>query len=116
MMKVAAYRTVSRRLQRILVMFLAITPLQVAGQVKVRGGFLSDSIRIGEQTGFYLSAHYPMGTTVLFPDSSFAFGDFEYGNRRFFATESRSGMSTDSTIYYLTTFALGPKLALRLPA
>ena len=40
--------------------------------VSARGGFLSDSIKIGEETAFYLAARYPSDRTVLFPDSTHA--------------------------------------------
>jgi hypothetical protein len=86
-----------------------------AQDVKVNGGFLSDSLKIGEQTAFYLSAHYPSTLTILFPDSSFAFTPFEYQKRNYFPTRSANGISVDSAVYYLTTFEVDRVQSLTLP-
>ena len=81
----------------------------------VRGGFLSDSIKIGEQTAFYLTARYPSNLTVLFPDSTHAFAPFEYQKKEYFLTETTHGVSVDSTLYYLTSFEVDRIQTLRLP-
>jgi hypothetical protein len=85
------------------------------GEVSVHGGFLSDSIKIGEQTAYYLSARYPSELTILFPDSTHSFAPFEYQRKSYFATETTEGISVDSTIYYLTTFEVDRVQYLRLP-
>jgi hypothetical protein len=86
-----------------------------AQQVRVNGGFLSDSLKIGEQTAFYLAAHYPRTLNVLFPDSTFAFAPFEYQKRIYFATETSDSISVDSTVYYFTTFEVDRIQSLSLP-
>lgn len=83
--------------------------------VRVNGGFLSDSLKIGEPTAYYLSARYPSDLTVLFPDSTHAFAPFEYEKREYFATKTRDGISADSTVYYLTTFEIDRVQFLSLP-
>jgi hypothetical protein len=89
---------------------------QVAsGQVKVRGGFFSDSTRIGERVGYYLSAKYPSKEVVLFPDSSFSFATFEYKDKKYFTTESNNGINTDSAIYYLNPYDIEQMQRLELP-
>lgn len=75
-----------------------------AQEVRVNGGFLADSLKIGEEAAYYLSAHYPQSMTVLFPDSTHSFAPFEYQRRQYFATKTTDGVSADSAIYYLTTF------------
>ena len=84
-------------------------------EVRVRGGFLADSIKIGEPAGYYLSAHYPVNLTVLFPDSTHSFYPFEYQSKAYFATETTDGISADSTVYYLTTFEVDRVQYLRMP-
>lgn len=84
-------------------------------EVKVRGGFLSDSLKIGEQTAFYLSARYPSHLTILFPDSTHSFAPFEYVKKEYFLTETTDGISADSVLYYLTTFEVDRVQHLRLP-
>ncbi len=81
----------------------------------MHGGFLSDSIKIGEQTAFYLSARYPSNLMVLFPDSTHTFSPFEYKNKEYFVTETTDGVSADSTVYYLTTFEIDRVQRLTLP-
>lgn len=84
-------------------------------QVKVQAGFLYDSIRIGEKTGFYLSAKYPSTAVVLFPDSSSSFGSFTYEGGKYFTTESADGVSKDSAIYHIKTFDIDALQRLELP-
>lgn len=84
-------------------------------EVNVRGGFLSDSLKIGEETAYFLSAHYPSSLHVLFPDSTFQFAPFEYVRRVYFPTRTTEGISVDSTVYYLTTFEIDTLQSLQLP-
>jgi hypothetical protein len=84
-------------------------------QVKINGGFLSDSLKIGEQTAYYLSAHYPAGATMLFPDSTHRFTPFEFQKKKYFPTDTENGVSHDSTVYYLTTFEVDELQGLNLP-
>jgi hypothetical protein len=83
--------------------------------MRVEGRFLADSVRIGEETAFYLSAHYPAATAVLFPDSSHNFFPFEYVRKVYFATETSDGVSRDSAVYFLMTFETESTQALGLP-
>lgn len=86
-----------------------------AQQVTVRGGFLADSIKIGGQIPYYLTATYPSRLTVLFPDSSYAFKPFEYTSKYFVPTVTRGDVSYDSVVYYLTTFEIDAAQPLQLP-
>jgi hypothetical protein len=95
--------------------FILPTFLFAQEEVKVRGGFLSDSLKIGEQTAFYLVARYPSNLTVLFPDSTHSFAPFEYENKEYFMTRTTDGISADSTVYYLTTFEVDRTQYLSLP-
>lgn len=98
------------------VIFLLMSCLSANAQdVKVRGGFLSDSLKIGEETAFYLSARYPSDLNVLFPDSTFKFSTFEYTKRNYFQTKTRDNVSVDSAVYYFTTFEVDRAQYLDLP-
>lgn len=88
---------------------------EVAQDIQVNGGFLSDSLKIGEQTAYYLSARYPSEMTILFPDSTHNFFPFEYQYKEYFLTETRKGISRDSAVYFLTTFEVDRVQTLRLP-
>jgi len=85
-------------------------------KVDVYGGFVADSVKIGERTAFYLSAHYPTELTILLPDSAFSFSPFEYETREYFPTQSAGGRSVDSVVYYLSTFEVDAQQILSLPA
>ena len=97
-----------------IVVMLAIQSA-AAQDVKVSGGFLSDSLKIGERTAFYLSARYKSDLTVLFPDSTFQFTPFEFQNKVYFPTRTEQGISHDSAVYYLTTFEVDRVQYLDLP-
>jgi hypothetical protein len=87
-----------------------------AQHITVKGGFLVDSIKIGESAPFFMSAHYPSKLTVLFPDSTYGFTPFEYSSKKYFTTSTTDTTSVDSVVYYLTTFETDRVQSLELPA
>src|SRR5919108_3504153 len=78
--------------------------ISIAQDVTVRGGFFLDSLSIGDETGFYLSATYPSNLNIIFPDSTFNYSPFEFKRKHYFPTHTAEGKSYDSVIYYLSTF------------
>lgn len=86
-----------------------------AQDVIVRNGFFVDSLRIGDQTGFYLSAKYPSNLNIIFPDSTYNFSPFEYEKKQYFPTRTADGKSYDSVVYYLSTFEIERIQTLSLP-
>jgi hypothetical protein len=86
-----------------------------AQDVVVRSGFLLDSIKVGDETGFYLTATYPSNINLLFPDSTYGFSPFEYETKQYFPTETKGGKSYDSVVYYLSTFEVDRIQTLSLP-
>src|SRR5687767_1484774 len=95
--------------------FFVLTNVCFSQNVIVKGGFLTDSIKIGEEAAFYLSARYPSKLSVLFPDSTFAFTPFEFQKKIYFATETTDTISVDSAVYFMTTFEVDREQVLRLP-
>src|SRR5690242_16983348 len=93
-----------RRLIALLVLFNLALSIANAQDVKVMGGFIADSLKVGEETAFYLSARYRSNLNALFPDSTFGFIPFEYQRKEYFPTQTENGISFDSAVYYLTTF------------
>ena len=99
-----------------LLLCLLATAIQGFSQdIKITSGFLKDSIKIGEPTGFYLTAKYPSELTILFPDSTFDFTPFEYESKQYFPTRTNQSESVDSVVYYLSTFEIDSILYLSLP-
>ena len=98
-----------------IVLYLFYQAIGNAQEIKVSGGFLKDSVQIGEPVAYYLSAAYPQSLTILFPDSVFSFVPFEFTKKRFYPTVTTSGTSRDSVIYYLSTFEIEKVQYLSLP-
>jgi hypothetical protein len=97
-------------------LFMACMGFTVHAQdVLVSSGFFLDSLRVGDETGYYLSASYPSERNILFPDSTFSFAPFEYDSRRYFPTQTVAGRSYDSVVYYLSTFEIDRVQSLQLP-
>lgn len=74
-----------------------------------------DTIKLGEPILVTLIYRHKPNLEVLFPDSSYNFAPFEFVDKRSFPTKSDTAQSVDSVEYKLTTFELGPELALNLP-
>jgi hypothetical protein len=89
--------------------------LALAQSVQLRAGFVQDSLRVGDEISFYLTATYPVEDQVLFPDSSFNFAPFEYKRKEYFTTSSDKTKSYDSVVYFLTTFEIDRRQKLALP-
>lgn len=86
---------------------LSIGLLQVQGQeIKVRTGFVEDSLGIGEPVQFWLSATYPAEIEVILPDSAYDFSPFEIIERKFTPTSAEGNMARDSAVYTLQSFEI----------
>ncbi len=84
-------------------------------QVKVRAGFIQDSVRLGDPIDYYMVAQYPSNLTVLFPDSTFSFNPFEFHHKKYQPTQTQRGESYDSVVYQLLTFEVDDVQYLSLP-
>ena len=83
--------------------------------IEPKGEFLQEQIKIGEEISYALSVRYNRDLNVLFPDSTFNFGTFEYNSRTYFNTKTDSTQSFDSVIYVLSTFEIDTMQYLQLP-
>ena len=97
------------------VVFFALATPGYAQELIVQGRFLGDSIKIGEEAVYTLGASYPVELNVLFPDSTINTFPFEYRGRKYFQTKTRNGISTDSVVYYYSTFETDSLQYLSLP-
>lgn len=99
-----------------IVLLSCIFQLSVSAQeIKVTSGFVKDSVAIGEPVTYYLTARYPESVMALFPDSTFKFSPFEFGEKQFFPTKTMNGISYDSAVYNLSTFEIDKTQFLSLP-
>jgi len=83
--------------------------------VAVHAEFVADSLMIGDETRFSLTAKYPSSVNLLFPDSTFNFTPFEFYRKEYFPTQTADGKSYDSVVYYLSTFEVDRVQRLSLP-
>jgi hypothetical protein len=81
----------------------------------VNGAFEKNRAGIGEIIPYSLTARYPEGQQVLFPDSNYSFKPFEYSSKKYFTTRTKDHNSLDSVVYYLTTFEIDSLQQLKLP-
>ncbi len=103
-------------LKPLVLLVLALSGVHLQAQeVKPRGYFSKDSLKVGQVVDYTLIVDYPRGMEILFPDSSFSFLPFEYVDRSFQQTESDLTTSHDSVVYQLTTFEMDSVQRLALP-
>lgn len=87
----------------------------LAQEIKPKGYFLSDSIKIGEPINYTLAVKYPRNMQIIFPDSTYNYYPFEYISKSYSKTQSDSLFSYDSVSYTLTSFEIDSILPLALP-
>lgn len=88
-------------------LILGMGQFQVHGQeIKIRTGFVQDSLGIGEPVHYWLSARYPAEMEVILPDSAYNFSPFEIIEREFTPTIAEGNMAYDSAVYTLQSFEI----------
>ena len=95
--------------------FLLIPVISFGQEIKPKASFQKDTILIGESVPFSVWITYPRDLDVLFPDSLYDFSPFEIERKTYFLTKSDSVYSTDSVVYFLTTFEIDSIQRLSLP-
>jgi hypothetical protein len=95
---------------------LAQSPMQDdLNKITITSGFLEDSMVVGDQVRYYLTALYPQHLDILFPDSTYAFEPFEYHHKTYIPTRTRDSVSYDSVVYFLQSFEVDLVQTLQLP-
>lgn len=87
-----------------------------AQEVSFKGGFVEDSLVIGQDVIFWVSATYPPSLEMVFPDSLYSFAPFEISGKTFFPTELKGDQAYDSTVYALQSYEIDKVQYLKLPA
>ena len=86
-----------------------------AQEIEPDGYFLQDSTQIGEEILYSLYVKYPKDLEVLFPDSNYLFGYFEYYSKDYFPTRLEGDLAIDSVVYRLVSFEIEPLQYLQVP-
>ncbi len=87
-----------------------------AQEIKVSGGFVEDSLLIGQDVNFWITATYPSELEMIFPDSTYNFAPFEFSSKTFFPTKSQGNKAFDSTVYSIQSYEIDLVQYLSLPA
>lgn len=77
--------------------------------------FQEDSVLIGMPTPVTFSFKHFWKQEIVFPDSTYNFSPFEFHKKEIFPTSTTDSISTDSVVYWLTTFEIDQKQSLKLP-
>ncbi len=103
-----------KRIVQIIILIFHIH-LSQAQSIEPEGTFLQREVKIGEEISFALSVKYDKSLNILFPDSTYKFGTFDYNSRTYFKTKTDSTQSFDSVVYRLSTFEIDSIQYLQLP-
>ena len=99
----------------LIILFSVFSIAAKAQEVSVNGYFMKDSAMLGERIGYVLKATFPESKQLIFPDSSFNFGDLVLLEKQTFISKTSEGITQDSAIYFLSNFSLEPSIFLSLP-
>lgn len=97
-------------------LFVALTLYSHGQEIEVKGGFVQDSLKIGLNVEYWMTAKYPADLDFFLPDSNFNFLPYEFGGRQYFETKADSIFALDSVIYSLQSFEIDLVQYLQLPA
>lgn len=102
---------------RLILFFLIILPAYSSHgqQIMVSGGFIEDSLKLGENIHYWLKTQYPSSTEVIMPDTTFDFSPFEYSDKHFFPSKLADQIIKDSAVYTLQSYEIDPIQYLSLP-
>lgn len=100
----------------LLILGLTITLHLNAQEIEVNGGFVEDSLLIGQDVNFWMTARYPQDLEMIFPDTLSNFTPFEFSGKKNFPTKASSGIAYDSTIYTIQSFEIDLIQYLKLSA
>ena len=78
-----------------------------AQQIEVDGGFVEDSLLIGQDVNYWITAKYPLELEMIFPDSNYTFSPFEFSGKEYFSTQLlQDGIAYDSTVYTIQSYEI----------
>lgn len=96
--------------------FLLLFAPAFSQELEIKGGFFEDSIGIGEEVHFWMTASYPADFEMILPDSTYDFGNYEYSSKYFTESQQQENIVFDSAVYGLISFEIDPIQYLSLTA
>ena len=102
--------------KKLLFIVLVFLPNFIFAQgVNVEGYFMADSAKLGERIGYVLKATYPRDKQLIFPDSTYNYEPFVLLEKKTYVSSTIDSVTTDSTVYFVSNFALDSTVYLTLP-
>lgn len=100
-----------------LVLLISVSGNEVSGSEPIHpvARFAKDSIKVGETVKLSLSVRYQSKLRILMPDTNHVFVPFELIKKEYYPTKTSDGISRDSVVYFLATYALDSIQTLQLP-
>ena len=95
---------------------LSLATSTFAQEISVKGGFVQDSVKIGEDIQYWLTASYPQALDLVLPDTLYDFTPWEFSGKRYFPSTLKGDQVFDSAVYVLQSFEIDPVQYLSLPA
>ncbi|MEQ8473205.1 MAG: hypothetical protein RIC35_18560 [Marinoscillum sp.] len=102
-----------------LIIFILVLALSLSGfgqQIKVTGGFVQDSLKVGEDIQYWLTAEYPENIDLILPDTLFSFEPWEFSGKQYFPSRIKGDLILDSAVYSLQSYEIDKVQYLSLPA
>lgn len=92
-------------------------PYPSSGQeISVKGGFVEDSLEIGNDIHFWVTAQYDPKLELFLLDTPRIFAPFEPIDKEYFETLLREDKAFDSAIFTIQSFEIDPVQYLKVPA
>jgi hypothetical protein len=87
-----------------------------AQEISVKGGFVQDSVKIGEDIQYWLTASYPESLDLILPDTLYDFSPWEFSGKSYFPSQLKEDQVFDSAVYVLQSYEIDPVQYMSLPA
>jgi hypothetical protein len=102
---------------RIIIALIFFISIKASAQeIVVNGGFVEDSLLIGQDITYWITASYPQEVEMLFPDSTYNFTPFEFSSKTYYPTKLVDGLAFDSTAYSIQSYEIDLVQYLAIPA
>lgn len=92
----------------VFMVFILVSNLVLGQEVKIKGGFLEDSLGIGTEIHYWLVASYPSQIELILPDSNYSYDPYDFLSLEYSNTTLVEKSAYDSVVYTLQSFDIDP--------
>lgn len=94
--------------------FLLCSLLAFSQEIRIKGAFVEEGMKLGQPVHYWLSASYPQEFDMVLPDSLHDFSPFEFYDKTYYPSKLKNGRITDSAVYVLQSYEIDPVQKLSL--